>query len=687
MLKQALHLALQEYKIFPCATNGKKPLTKNGYKDASRDKDTIERWWAQHPNANIGLVTGKINGIIVIDVDVKNGAQGLASADTLQEWFGVFDTLTIDTPSGGVHYYFRYPEHVKQIKNRVNIMPGIDIRGDGGYIIAPGSKIHNNLYQAKDVNRHISTLPDGLITILTSNTSNRQNTSPASVITEGSRNETIFKMAVDLKSKGIDYEHAKNTIINASIQKCSPPFPVSEAIRCLDSAWNYSKPHNLTELGNAKRLVSNYGETIRYVVEFKKWLIWRKGIWTFDDTGEVFRLAKETVRKIYQEAWNEPDDDKRKRLSKFAAKSESKHAIEALVKLATTEKDVAIKSNVLDNNPFLLGVKNGTINLKTGLLNPGSKSDFITKQIDVFFDTEASCPTWIDFINQITDCDQDMVAYLQKAIGYSLTGDTSEQKIFFLFGYGANGKSVLINTLQDLLGGYAMQTPVSTLMTKNKGSINNDVARLKGARFVATTETEEGSRFNESELKLLTGGDTITARFLHQEHFEFRPEFKLWISGNHKPVPGSGHSIWRRLILIPFEVRIPDHLQDKKLSQKLKRELSGILNWSIEGCIKWQQEGLTTPEKIINATKEYKSEMDTIQNWMTDCWVDASNEDEIQAKNLYQSYSQWAADNGEGYTMSSRILGQKLKEQGFTTKRKGAGRFYTGIKIRDRYNF
>jgi putative DNA primase/helicase len=226
-----------------------------------------------------------------------------------------------------------------------------------------------------------------------------------------------------------------------------------------------------------------------------------------------------------------------------------------------------------------------------------------------------------------------------------------------------------------------MQTPVSTIMTRGKGSINNDIARLRGARYVATTETEEGSRFNESEIKLITGGDTITARFLHQEYFEYRPQFTLWISGNHKPVPGDSYSIWRRLILIPFDVRFSEYKQDKGLANKLRAELPGILNWAIEGSLEWQEKGLTTPKVILNATKEYKSEMDRINSWMQECFIDkANNHNSTLSSDLYKSYKHWADNNGE-WRMNQRILTTKLAERGYIKRRESRGWVYRGIKL------
>jgi putative DNA primase/helicase len=330
-------------------------------------------------------------------------------------------------------------------------------------------------------------------------------------------------------------------------------------------------------------------------------------------------------------------------------------------------------------------VTNGVVNLRTGGLRENSKAEFITKQAPVVYSPEAKCPLWMSFLNQAMNNDQDMINYLQIIIGYSLTGDTREQKLFFLYGYGANGKSVFLNTIQEMLGDYAKQTPVSTLMTRAKGSVNNDVARLKSARFVATTETEEGSKFNESELKLLTGQDVITARFFRQEFFEFRPEFKIWVSGNHKPVPGDGHGIWRRLVLIPFEVIVKDEDQDKELQNKLKQEFSGILNWAIEGCLKWQEEGLKEPKKIVDAIAEYKSEMDRVNSWMEDCCIMSSQHCSTKASELYKSYKNWADNNGEWH-MNQRILGTKLAERGFQKKRESRGWVYRGIKLNEDYH-
>ena len=681
-------------EIFPCKCNKKNPLTANGFKDASSDEQVINGWWDKYPDANIGLPTGKVNNLVVVDVDVKNDAGGMDSLQQLLEECGEFDTKVVRTPSGGLHYYFSYPQDEEIIKCRTNLRPGIDIRADGGYVVAPGSSIDGNAYEFEDKDKDIAELPQKLLKVLTNKNDYVSDfTITASEVIygveQGSRNNSVFRLASRLRGMDLPYEKAKNQVIVAA-RNCTPALSDSEAIRCLDSAWKFepNKPNSgehLTELGSAKSLVDNYGSDIRFAHQYDKWMYWDGHRWCIDDDGHIYRLAKQNALSRYDQVSEIEDYDKRREMTKYATRSESRQAIESTIHLAKSEPSIPLRIEDLDTDPYLLGVTNGVVNLRTGGLRENSKAEFITKQAPVVYSPEAKCPLWMSFLNQAMNNDQDMINYLQIIIGYSLTGDTREQKLFFLYGYGANGKSVFVNTIQEMLGDYAKQTPVSTLMTRAKGSVNNDVARLKSARFVATTETEEGSKFNESELKLLTGQDVITARFFRQEFFEFRPEFKIWVSGNHKPVPGDGHGIWRRLVLIPFEVIVKDEDQDKELQNKLKQEFSGILNWAIEGCLKWQEEGLKEPKKIVDAIAEYKSEMDRVNSWMEDCCIMSSQHCSTKASELYKSYKNWADNNGEWH-MNQRILGTKLAERGFQKKRESRGWVYRGIKLNEDYH-
>jgi putative DNA primase/helicase len=254
--------------------------------------------------------------------------------------------------------------------------------------------------------------------------------------------------------------------------------------------------------------------------------------------------------------------------------------------------------------------------------------------------------------------------------------------VFILHGTGANGKSTFLETLSSLLGDYAMRTPTDTLLIKRTGAIPNDVARLKGARFVTAVEADEGHRMAESLVKQMTGGEKITARFLHREWFEFSPEFKIFLATNHKPViAGTDHAIWRRIQLIPFNVTIPVEQQDKDLALKLRQEASGILAWAIQGTLEWQQGGLRPPEDVMSATKKYRDEMDSIAEFLDDICVEQINAT-VPVSNLYAAYSTWCETNGER-TVAKRELGVKLLERGFGSRRgTGGQRFWIGLGLR-----
>jgi putative DNA primase/helicase len=258
-------------------------------------------------------------------------------------------------------------------------------------------------------------------------------------------------------------------------------------------------------------------------------------------------------------------------------------------------------------------VENGTMDLKTGELREHRQEDMITKIARVTYDKSADCPIWKTFLMEIMNYNAELIRFIQTAADWTVTGDTSEQSMFILFGTGANGKSTFLNTIMNLLGDYAIAIPTETFMKKNGDQITNDIARLRGTRFVTTTEAEQGQRLSEPLIKQITGNDRMTARFLYGEFFNFVPAFKIFMATNHKPViKGTDHGIWRRIKLIPFTTRIPEEKQDKRLEERLRGEASGILNWLLEGAKRWTMERLRTPQIITSATDEYRKEMNVI---------------------------------------------------------------------------
>ena len=266
---------------------------------------------------------------------------------------------------------------------------------------------------------------------------------------------------------------------------------------------------------------------------------------------------------------------------------------------------------------WLLNVRNGTIDVGTGEFREHRQENMITKIANVDYDPQADCPVWKQFVREIMGCKGDLIHFLQTAAGWALSRDTSEQTMFILYGTGANGKSTFLNTIMHLLGDYAIATFTETFMRKNGDQNTNDVARLRGTRFVTTTEAEQGRRLSEPIIKQITGNDRMTARFLYGEYFNFVPTCKIFLATNHKPViKGTDHGIWRRIKLIPFTTRILDEKQDKRLDEKLKAEASGILNWLLEGTYRWRKERLRVPAAILHATDEYRGEMDVIGNFL-----------------------------------------------------------------------
>lgn len=443
---------------------------------------------------------------------------------------------------------------------------------------------------------------------------------------------------------------------------------------------NAEKPENLTDLGNALRLVAKHGNDLRYCYDWGKWLIWNGHKWAKDNNGEIVRRAKETIASIYAEASKIEDESERKAIAKHAMKSESCARIKAMIELAQSE--LPVSSDELDSDPWLLNCTNGTLDLRMGKLRPHNRADMLTKCVPVAYDPSAICPIWHKFLVEILNENDNLYRFIQCAIGYSLTGDVSEQVFFLLHGTGDNGKSVLLETILTMLGDYAKSAPAETIMVKS-GGIRNDIARLAGVRLVTMNEVEDGQKLAESLVKELTGKDTVPARFLYTETFDFMPQFKLFIRANHKPViRGTDDAIWRRIRLIPFTVKIPEKEKDKHLTEKLKDELPGILAWAVRGCLDWQENGLGLPEEVKSAVKEYRHESDIIQQFIDECCITEADDSvklKTQAKTLHDAYVIWCKANGFDY-VTSTSFGKVLPEKGFTKKKSGVY-YYEGIGL------
>lgn len=452
-------------------------------------------------------------------------------------------------------------------------------------------------------------------------------------------------------------------------------------------------PYRDTHMGNAERLVEIAGENLKYT-KHTGWLVWSGRFWENrpDQACEIYKSR--IIPAIYAEASKAAanyDAQGTKTLAAWAKRSESAPIMAATLSMAATSPALAVSGEELDKNPMILNVLNGQIDLTTGTHTPHKRSDLITRIAPVEYNPGAKCPRWEQFLSEIFPQGPEMVGWIQRAVGYCLTASVSEQVMFFATGCGKNGKSVFINTLMNLMGSYACETPADTLMMKNsgQGGIANDLARLPGVRFVSANETEHGQRLAEAKIKGMTGGDTITARFLHKEYFDFKPVFKLWLRSNHKPViKGTDEGIWRRIRLIPFVVNF-EGKEDKNLPEKLQAELPGILAWAVRGCLAWLKEGLKMPETVESATQQYRTGQDSIGLFLEEKTISGPDAiaHNIRASDLYKVYTEWCDEAGER-AYSQRKLSEILLERGFQRFLGGHDWSYrwTGLALKTAFN-
>jgi putative DNA primase/helicase len=441
---------------------------------------------------------------------------------------------------------------------------------------------------------------------------------------------------------------------------------------------------NNTDVGNSQRLIAHHGQDLRYCYPWGSWLIWDGRRWGMDESGEIHRRAKQTVKEIYREAANAPDDEARKILAKHAVRSESENRIQAMISLAKSEAPVMPAD--LDASPWVLNVLNGTVDLQTGALLEHRREDLLTKIAPVEYDPEASAPVWRSTLERVLPSDE-VRAFFKRLCGYAISGDVSEHVLPVLYGTGANGKSTILNALLEAAGEYGMQAAPDLLIAKRNGH-PTEVADLFGMRLVASIEVEDGRKLAEALVKSLTGGDKVRARRMRQDFWQFDPTHTAFLCTNHKPeIRGTDNAIWRRIRLIPFTETIPPTEQDKKLPEKLRSELSGILAWAVEGCLEWRREGLQAPAEVRKATAGYRSEMDVIGAFLRDeCETGPDFKESFKV--VYGRYEEWCVEGGEK-AETRRKFNARLKERGaFTDRRSGPGGSYEwhGLRLLKKQN-
>lgn len=443
------------------------------------------------------------------------------------------------------------------------------------------------------------------------------------------------------------------------------------------------------DTGNADRFIDRYGNLYKYSYIANKFYIYDGMKWKVDDKGSIRKLIDEMIESIKDEKIIHGDDvteeEAREFFQKYYKKTRGTQAKKNIMNELMHRRPAT--PDEFDKDDMLLNVANGYIDLTSRELYKHDINKMFSQITNTDYTEKMQPAVWLDFLNDIFAGDQKVIRYIQKALGYSLTGSTREQIMFILFGKGRNGKSIFVEVISEILGDYSNNMQAKSLMVKKNDNINTDIARLSKARFVTSSEPNEGFRFDEGLIKQLTGGDKVTARFLYAEEFEYTPKFKIWVSTNHKPIiRGTDDGIWRRLVLIPFDVQIPEEKVDKDLKYKLLREAPAILNWMAEGAYMWMQEGLAMPEKLKEAVQKYRNEMDTLGQFIEDCCkVDKNSSEKVS--NLHQAYKTWSNDN----LTSTKVLGmksfsQKMEERFVKESRRDAN-YFIGIEIDNKKSF
>jgi putative DNA primase/helicase len=708
-LSDALALAARGYAIIP--TNGKRPLTRHGVKDASSDSAQIKRWWTKWPDAGIGIATGAASKVVVLDIDAGKG--GLESLAELERRHGELpSTIKVKTGGGGVHPYFQYPEGA--IGNRAGIMPGVDFRGDGGYVIAPPSiHVSGNAYEfcegCSPGEVELAAMPDWLLTLVRPEDKTETSVAPKPGDFDGAL-AAMRKITTTDNSDGskrlFTYccrcrEHAltaEQTIAAIRVIATERPFPnhwsndeisdrwmqaakTVEIGSAIDAAPTLWQKEGRTDAANAKYFARNYGKNFLWCDPWKSWVYYDSKRWTQDQTCAIQSAAKQCAQSRWLEAAKivaNPDADGqlKKDVLSFAKYCNSAAGIQNMLSLAKSELPVV--PDTFDTDHYLLNVNNGTINLRTGELRAHDRGDLITQIAPFDHDSSAACPRFLKFLDSVFSGNKNLIGFMHRLLGYCLTGDVSEQILPIFWGEGSNGKSTLTTLMLWLLGDYACKAPEKLLVAKKFSAHPTEIAKLFRKRFVVANETDEGAELSEARVKELTGGDRLTTRRMKEDFWDFDPTHKIPLCTNYKPAVKGAYAIWRRIRLIAFLVKFwseskgetgPQELKaDPKLPEELKAEASGILAWLVAGCLEWQRNGLGVPPEVNQATEQYRQSEDLLADYIAKCCT-VQPDATANVSTVLDAYREYTGDSG----MSDRQFTRLMTAKGFTKRRATAG--------------
>ncbi len=688
----------------------------------------------------LALKTGPETDLFVIDIDVKDAANGF---ETLKKHGVEFpeDTPCAVTPSGGHHYFFKYPKDINGWNGTTaNKTAGIDTRGHKGLIFCVPNKHFDYDWIVPPSQENLRQLsPENLLRILQIVGKDKETSQAHEHIPPGNgksfinlshKQKEIFNAKLQVSgskkvgerseadydlmmwgircgmSKAAIYEQVKD--IGKFADTKDQYFEITyrgalkeaqaEKVVSKENENTTFKPNeigngdplsDLNDIGNAKRMRQYFGDKIRYNCNTKMFHIWNDVQWKIDVENEILELSQMLPEKIISEAENLPRNSKEytSYLSHAAATSRLERRNNAIKDLSVL-KGIKLLNDAFDSNPLLLNVNNCIIDLEKVEDIPHDPNHLITELAPVDFVPTAKCEKFNEFLKTIFDGDNELIEFVVKALAYSLTGDVSERIFFILWGKkGFNGKSTLLNIMFQLLGDYAASTPFSTFLMKKNEGIPNDIAALNGVRFVTASEAPKNSKFNESLVKQLTGDDPITARFMRSEFFTFIPKFKIFLAANNLPkINATDQAIFDRVMAIPFDVRIPEDKRIKGYHKEIfEEESSGILNRLLDGLRTYHEDekGLNPPERVKMTTNAYRSDNDIFSKFI-DQHCELANDAEIKSSEIYKRYCQWC--EAEGLKPWSNVaVSRELEDRDFTKVRRVEGNIWIGIKLKSEF--
>jgi len=678
VLEYAKLYASLGWKVFP-VNKRKRPAVK-WTTECTTDIKKIEDWYRKNPHLGVGIACGPSN-LFVLDIDIKKDEDGnikhngFIELERLLDQHGSLpDTLISQTGGGGRHYFFRSSEGGAK-DSAGKIAPAIDVRCNSGYVVAPPS-LHETgneyCWQDDEPNEiELASVPDWLLEKARGNCEVAKNIPPAGVrrqqgwngttdVSAGARHDSMISFIGKLIQQGGTIKSIYRKANLANTNHCIPPIDESEMKTMLNSAINSWIPEEarnigviqpieyyLTEKYRAKTFSEKFISEVKYIHDQNVWGAWGGECWNIQSSTKD-TLVKFRLNKLNEELWESiagMANPLRQQMIQFAKKCETNKNMDAVIAIARMFMKKSF--NDFNTEDYLFSCANGLIDLKTGKLMDHDSKYLLTQTSNIEFNPEGTCNNFLSFLDDITNSDEKLKDYLQKLVGYCLTASISERAVFIFYGHGRNGKSTFLRILHELLGDYTKAVSTQTFTDKRSDSVRNDLASLHDARLVATSELGHNGVLDATLIKELTGGDPITCRFLYRENFSFIPKFKLIMAVNQRPYPSvRDQAIWDRIHEVPFKVRISD---DKLVAQEqllalFHLEMSGILNWALEGCLKWQKEGLGMPESVVEATQDYKTAVDPTSLWVETRFT-GKEEDTVPTGLLFDDYMKFAREN------------------------------------------